>query len=92
MTDHRPPIDGGFLHVVVHCPRCHERVDMAVWIGAKLIVTDDDSALRAVCKSNGVDHKCGQIRLENVVDADPDQRPLDFAELAAGEGTRTDAD
>jgi hypothetical protein len=88
--------DAGFLTVVVACPRCHERQDIGLWLGAKLVVTDEDSALHPVMKSKGVDHKCGQLRLENVVDADPalplddddDERPLDHAERAAGEGVR----
>ena len=87
MTDQRAPIDAGFLHVVVRCPRCGERADVTMYLGAVLKVTEDGSQLRAAMKSKPVDHVCGQLRLEDVIDADADLE-LDYAQRAAGEAVR----
>lgn len=82
-----PPLDAGDLHVIVRCPRCGERADVAVHLGGVLKVTEDGSQLRAVMKSKPVDHLCGQLRLDDVVDADPEP-VLDYAQRAAGEAVR----
>jgi hypothetical protein len=64
------PIEAGDLHVVVRCPRCHERVDVGVHLAAEFKATEARSTLKATIKSKPVEHVCGQLRLENVVDAD----------------------
>jgi hypothetical protein len=85
-----PPIEAGFHTVVLRCPACGERADVAVYIAARLLVDEKDSALHPAVKSKGVDHKCGQIRLPEPDEDETGTRPLDFAELAAGEGVDRD--
>ena len=84
-------VDAGPLTVILLCPRCHERQDVGAVIAAKLIVTEDGSALKAFMRSKDAEHRCGQLRLEDAgdpLDGDPDQPALDYAQRAAGEAVR----
>lgn len=89
----RTPIEAGDLHVIVSCPRCGERVDASVHLAAKLtVVTGAIGELKPTMKTKAVEHLCGQLRIEDPAEdeAEPAERELDFAELAAGEGARHD--
>jgi hypothetical protein len=85
-----PPvvIEAGDCHIVIRCPRCGERADTFAHLSAKLTVTDDATLLRATLKAKPLEHRCGQLRIEDPSPDGVDTLPLDYAELAAGEGVR----
>lgn len=73
-----PSVPSGDLIVVLTCPRCGERSDVAVYVGGRLTVDDYGASLKPFLRSKAVvDHKCGQMRLEEAVAGlDPATPPM----------------
>lgn len=71
----RQHVAAGSYVVELACPRCGIGAEVLVEIVPRLVVDVGRGSLRArlVCKA--IDHRCGQLRLTDAVDPDPD--PVD---------------